>query len=123
MEFGTADDRPGGTALGIVMGTLLSARWRMALATRRSQQQVVPGDLPPIGLMQVLTHVDGIRMVAAVVVHCNLVVVAGPDYVDAGLLGSLAETSSTSKQIDCCFHFVCPLLTIGERHVTATCQK
>jgi hypothetical protein len=63
---------------------LFATRLRVALAAWRSQHDVVGRNLRPIRLVQVLTDVDGIRVICAVPLNGNRPVIRGPNNIDAG---------------------------------------
>jgi hypothetical protein len=82
----------------------LTARFRVTLAARRGQQNVVSRNLIPARLVQILTNVHRVGVVGAVPFDCNRPVVGGPENFDTGRTGTGRPSAEPGEQIDCCGH-------------------
>lgn len=122
VDLGGRDDRPGGGAIAVVggcaaarregglpgaaralapsgLGAVAGGRLAVPLAGRRGPQEVVVGDLVPVGLVEILADVERMGVVGAVDSDGQLGMVAGPNEIEPGTGESDCGPAGATKQI------------------------
>ena len=79
----------------------------MSLAGRTGEEDVVLGHPRPVGLVQVLADMQGIRVIRGMELHGQRPVVCSPGHLEPSTLGPFGESSSSGEQVDG-NHFAAP---------------